>query len=257
MLATGGLSLPKTGSDGGGFLFARELGHSIQETHPCPRSVGCPGRGVGEARRSHVSNLAAGDEGAEDPGRAGGELSLHPLWIQRPRRAGREPALFPWGPRLPRAWGVRAAGPGTSSRLGGSAAPPWEELLKTGKKRLVVALLKRHFPRRLAERLLRLAEVPEDRCLSAFPRVERLRLIEQLTACPLELAGDEGYGVAEVTAGGVPLDEVVTRTLESRHVPGLHFAGEILDVDGRIGGFNFLWAWASGRRAGQAAAPTD
>ena len=63
-----------------------------------------------------------------------------------------------------------------------------------------------------------------------------------------------GYNFAEVTSGGVPLDEVNPKTMESRLSPGLHFVGEILDVDGRIGGFNFQWAWATGKVAGQAIA---
>ena len=63
-----------------------------------------------------------------------------------------------------------------------------------------------------------------------------------------------GFTIAEATAGGVPLSEVRLDTMESRLCPGLHFAGEVLDVDGRIGGFNFQWAWASGFLAGTAAA---
>jgi predicted flavoprotein YhiN len=66
--------------------------------------------------------------------------------------------------------------------------------------------------------------------------------------------GDRGFTVAEATAGGVPLTEVRLETMESRVCPGLHLAGEVLDVDGRIGGFNFQWAWASGFVAGRSAA---
>jgi predicted flavoprotein YhiN len=66
--------------------------------------------------------------------------------------------------------------------------------------------------------------------------------------------GDRGFTVAEATAGGVPLAEVRLETMESRVCPGLHLAGEVLDVDGRIGGFNFQWAWASGFVAGSSAA---
>jgi len=76
------------------------------------------------------------------------------------------------------------------------------------------------------------------------------------TATPLDITGDRGFAVAEATAGGVPLAEVRLETLESRICPGLFFAGEVLDVDGRIGGFNFQWAWASGFVAGGAAAGT-
>ena len=71
---------------------------------------------------------------------------------------------------------------------------------------------------------------------------------------PLCVEGDRGFTYAEVTMGGVPLSEVKLDTMESRITQGLHLAGEILDVDGRIGGFNFQWAWASGFVAGSAAA---
>jgi predicted flavoprotein YhiN len=75
-----------------------------------------------------------------------------------------------------------------------------------------------------------------------------------VTGTPLEVTGDRGFTLAEATAGGVPLSEVRLDTMESRLCPGLYFAGEVLDVDGRIGGFNFQWAWASGFLAGTAAA---
>jgi predicted flavoprotein YhiN len=68
----------------------------------------------------------------------------------------------------------------------------------------------------------------------------------------LPVSGTRGYNYAEVTAGGVALTEINPATMESRVCPGLYLVGEILDVDGRIGGFNFQWAWASGRVAGRA-----
>ena len=67
---------------------------------------------------------------------------------------------------------------------------------------------------------------------------------------PLPVTGDRGFTHAEVTAGGVPLAEIQLATMASRIVPGLHLCGEICDVDGRIGGYNFQWAWASGYVAG-------
>ncbi|MGB9691466.1 MAG: NAD(P)/FAD-dependent oxidoreductase, partial [Candidatus Sumerlaeaceae bacterium] len=73
-------------------------------------------------------------------------------------------------------------------------------------------------------------------------------------ALPLRVIGDRGFSAAEITAGGVHLDEVSWRTLESRKIPGLHLCGEILDVDGRLGGFNFQWAWSSAYVAARAAA---
>ena len=71
---------------------------------------------------------------------------------------------------------------------------------------------------------------------------------------PLRVTGDRGFNYAEVTAGGVPLSELRLETMESRVCPGLHLCGEICDVDGRIGGYNFQWAWASGWVAGRGVA---
>jgi predicted flavoprotein YhiN len=76
--------------------------------------------------------------------------------------------------------------------------------------------------------------------------------VHALTATVLPVSGSRGYSYAEVTAGGVPLDEIDAATMESRICPGLYFVGEILDVDGRLGGFNFQWAWSSAWVAGQA-----
>ena len=91
---------------------------------------------------------------------------------------------------------------------------------------------------------------------SLLPRLsapERLALVERLTAYPLPVSGDEGYKKAEVTGGGVALDEVDRKTLESLKAPGLYFCGEVLDAWGPIGGHNFAWAWATGRAAGHSA----
>ena len=93
-----------------------------------------------------------------------------------------------------------------------------------------------------------------ERVLAQLERDERRRLLEVLRACPLPVGGNEGYATAEVTGGGVPLAALSTQTLEARAVPGLHFAGEVIDVTGRIGGYNFLWAWVSGRQVGRAVA---
>ena len=112
-------------------------------------------------------------------------------------------------------------------------------------------LLREHLPDRLVRRLCELAGAPAT---GDLPREARKRLVSLLTSTPLEVTGDRGFTFAEATAGGVPLAEVRLDTMESRICPGLHFAGEVLDVDGRIGGFNFQWAWASGFLAGKAAA---
>ena len=93
-----------------------------------------------------------------------------------------------------------------------------------------------------------------ERTRSQLRRDERARLVEALARYRLPWTGDEGYKKAEVTGGGVPLGEVDPRTGESRLVPGLFLCGEILDCFGPIGGYNFFWAWATGRAAGLGAA---
>lgn len=101
-------------------------------------------------------------------------------------------------------------------------------------------------PARVAGALL--AELGLDGSLpmAHLPREQRRKLVHALTAWPLPVTGGRGYGFAEVTAGGVPLSEIDPATMASRKCPGLYLVGEILDVDGRIGGFNFQWAWSSG-----------
>ena len=113
-----------------------------------------------------------------------------------------------------------------------------------------MAVLREHLPERLARALCTAAAAPPT---GDLPRDARRRLATCAAALPLPITGDRGFTAAEATAGGVPLTEVRLDTLESRICPGLFFAGEVLDVDGRIGGFNFQWAWASGFVAGTAA----
>jgi hypothetical protein len=95
-----------------------------------------------------------------------------------------------------------------------------------------------------------MANVDPSRVLSDLRRDERLRLVETLVRGPLPWSGDEGYKKAEVTGGGVSLAEVDPRTMESRRHSGLYLCGEVLDAFGPIGGYNFMWAWSTGRAAG-------
>jgi predicted flavoprotein YhiN len=114
-----------------------------------------------------------------------------------------------------------------------------------------LALLRRAMPERLAAQLL--AETGlEGADLSQLRRENRLSLVEALARYPLRWSGHEGYRAAEVTGGGVGLSEVASATLESRVAEGLYLCGELLDAFGPIGGYNFLWAWVTGRTAGLA-----
>ncbi len=110
--------------------------------------------------------------------------------------------------------------------------------------------LRRELPVRLADALADAAGVPGTRLLAQLRKAERQRLIETLVQGELPWTGDEGYRKAEVTGGGVSLAEIDPRTMESRRHPGLYICGEVLDAFGPIGGYNFLWAWATGRAAG-------
>ena len=106
--------------------------------------------------------------------------------------------------------------------------------------------LRKYLPQRLADRWLE-AHTPGAWTNHALAEFEK-----QIHAWTVSPAGTEGYDKAEVTAGGVDTDELSAKTMESRKVPGLYFMGEVVDVTGHLGGFNFQWAWASGAAAGQA-----
>jgi hypothetical protein len=131
-------------------------------------------------------------------------------------------------------------------------AAAWEPLLTRGVGN-VASLIAAALPQRLVDQLMYEAQVPLDRRVSDLRRSERIALLEKLTSYVLPWTGDEGFKKAEVTGGGVALDEVDLKTLESRKAPGLYFCGEVLDAFGPIGGHNFSWAWATGRTAGRAA----
>ena len=95
------------------------------------------------------------------------------------------------------------------------------------------------------------------RWAAALSRPDRGRLVGCVKRLRLGVTGTLGFGKAEVTAGGVVLDEVDSRTMQSKRAPGLYLAGEVLDLDGPIGGYNFQAAWSTGWLAGSCAARTD
>jgi len=137
----------------------------------------------------------------------------------------------------------------------GMGVEQWRAALAGGGAAGIAAVMRgRGVLARLAAALVAEAGVPPDRRAAELRAAERDALIAALTACPLAVTGvDGGWGKAEVTAGGLAL-AALAPTLESRAAPGLHVCGELLAPAGRLGGFNFYWAWASGRVAGLAAA---
>jgi predicted Rossmann fold flavoprotein len=120
-------------------------------------------------------------------------------------------------------------------------------------KRHVVSVLAQRLPKRLAEALLVVAGQKADLRAAEFTRHARAAVVNAVKAVSIRIAGTRGFAKAEVTAGGVSLAEVDSRTMESKLVPGLYFAGEILDLDGPIGGYNFQAAFSTGVLAGRSA----
>jgi len=244
ILATGGLSVPMTGSDGGGLAAAIALGHPHHETYPALTPlVADPAVHAGLAGVSVDVRLRARWQG-RDTESEGGFLFTH--------RGYSGPAVLDVSHvavRSRMAGGERAA---LRVRWTTLDAAAWSGELQSAQG-VVLNVLARRMPERLAAHLLLDAGVPQDRRAAELRRAERSALVEALTSYELPWTGDEGYKKAEVTGGGIALDAVDPRTLESRIHPGLYFCGEILDAFGPIGGHNFAWAWSTGRMAGRGA----
>lgn len=118
-------------------------------------------------------------------------------------------------------------------------------------RRGVLNIMAELVPRRLAEAIMARAGVPLDRRAAELSRAERTAIVDGLKRTVIPITGTLGFKKAEVTAGGVSLDEVDSRTMESKLVPNLYFAGEVLDLDGPIGGYNFQSAFSTGYLAGE------
>jgi len=278
ILATGGRSVLAGGADAAGYAWAGTMGHTVRPTYPALVPL------VGDAPAHHALagvSLAARVTARSDGDRAtsnGGFLFTHKGWsgpavldvshvVERARLAGRTAEVrvcFGFGEEQRRREEEKISANGPVRDLRGSvtgdAAAQWNAALKcaAGARSLSSFLSKSSsslpsLPDRLASLILETAGVPDVQ-LSYLSREARARVVETLTAFPLPAAGTEGYRTAEVTGGGIALEEVDPGSGRSRLVPGLFLAGEILDAFGPIGGFNFQWAWATGRTAGEAAA---
>jgi hypothetical protein len=117
-------------------------------------------------------------------------------------------------------------------------------------KKSITAILPPELPRRLVDALLAAAEVAGDLRCAEFGKAARVRLVRAFKHCAIPMTGTLGFKKAEVTAGGIALAEVDSRSMEGRLVPGLYLAGEVLDLDGPIGGYNFQSAFSTGWLAG-------
>jgi predicted Rossmann fold flavoprotein len=248
VMATGGLSLPKTGSDGAGLEIARALGHSIVPTTPAlaPLIV----RDGFNERLSGVAQdveLALRVDGRITERIAGAMLWTHfgvsgPAALDmsrhylRARVKGGQPTIT-----------VSFGRSGTFETVNARLARMTADRPRTTIQSAVAELV----PGSVAAALLGHAGEDGATKLGSLSRERRRAITHALTALPLQVVDSRGYNFAEATAGGISLDEIDPSSMESRRCRGLYLVGEMLDVDGRLGGFNFQWAWSSGRAAAE------
>ncbi len=246
ILATGGLSVPHTGSDGRGLQMAEQLGHAVNPTYaaltPLIWRMPVPFQHLSGVSLPVTITARSTRRSAEA---TGGFLFTHQGYSGPAVLDVSHVAVRSRSDRQPAAITVRWS---TLSDNG------WNDALRPKGARTVLTAVGSELPHRLAEALLSAADIEPDRPLSQLNRAERLRLIDTLVRGSLPWTGDEGYKKAEVTGGGVSLTEIDPKTMQSRRHKGLFLCGEMLDAFGPIGGYNFLWAWATGRAAGIGAA---
>ena len=242
VLATGGRSLPKTGSDGFGYTLAERLGHSVTPTFPALDPLLLDGDFhtslSGIAQEVELTIRVEGDR----PVRIRGDMLWTHFGVSGPVALDAS-RFFNHAKETSRSVTVDAnLLPG---RDFGQAENEWMQQAGRQPKAKPATLLKNVLPARVADAVLDRLGMTAGPVAGQLPRDDRRRLINALLAWRLPVVGTRGYKYAEVTAGGVPLAEVEPATMASRKCPGLYLIGEILDVDGRIGGFNFQWAWSS------------
>ena len=251
VLATGGMALPKSGSDGGGYALATALSHTLTERRfPAlvPVIVGDASAWI--TKLSGVSARVAVEVRAS----TGKRLARFENDMLCTHFGLSGPAVMDASRWLTDA---RTTDPGATLCIGWLVDESFEavdtQLLDLG-ARTVTSWLRGRVSERLARAICEQHGVDPALPGAQLTKTARRALARALTEMPVEITGDRGFSHAEATAGGVLLSEIDPRTMQSRVCPGLWLIGEVLDVDGRIGGFNFQWAWASGAVAGESVA---
>ncbi|WP_020472129.1 BaiN/RdsA family NAD(P)/FAD-dependent oxidoreductase [Zavarzinella formosa] len=248
ILTTGGQSFPGCGTRGDGYRFAAKLGHAIVALKPSlvPITIDVPW--VNELRGVTLEDVGMKvlEKDKTLSAKRGGFLFAHfgltgpaPLNISKAISLHADPKSLEL----------------ELDFLPGRIDAEVDDFLKneslnSGKKQLA-SVLSEQLPRRLADTILTLTKQPLDRKASGLAKADRLQLVTAIKHLRIPVRGTLGFEKAEVTAGGVSLDEVDSRTMQSKIVPGLFLAGEVLDLDGPIGGFNFQAAWSTGWLAGR------
>lgn len=263
ILATGGQSLPKSGSDGKGWVLAKQLGHSVTPTYPAlvPLILESTFFHAGLSGISHDATITTQVNKKVIDRRTGSLLWTH-LGISGPVVLDAS-----------RFW-VMAKGQGQEVRVTMSCFPDktneeveqWiGQVSRQPGRKTVGNFLAQQLPTRLVQALCLMVDQEhqdlgepspknlESMPMNQLPQLKRKTLTKVLTELHLPVVGNRGWNFAEVTSGGIPLSEINPKTMMSRKVPGLYLIGEMLDCDGRIGGFNFQWAWSTGFIAGTSA----
>jgi predicted Rossmann fold flavoprotein len=236
VIATGGLSIPMMGATGFGYELARQFGHQV-----LPTRAGLVPLTLSGKHQEHYQDLAG--------------VALAQAQAQVGKRSFRAGLLFTHrglsGPSILQISSYWQ--PGDDLRLDLSPQQPLGAWLRAQRAARPAAELKtvlgEVLPKRLAQRLCE--QWLDNRPMRQYREPELDGIAEQLHAWPIVASGSEGYRTAEVTLGGVDTDGLSSSTMQSKLVPGLYFIGEVVDVTGWLGGYNFQWAWACGHAAGQ------
>lgn len=248
VLATGGQAAPVLGSDGSGYKLARELGHKVTVCVPALCGLKCSEKGWRQLQGV----------------RAKGRVEL---------RLDRRSILADTGEIQFTTYGLSGIVVFNLSRYAALGLHKkqyvevvcdlleeyeepvlirqWEGLKKTCGYRKALDVLTGYLPEKLAGYLLRRTGISEKRNWKELSEKELRELMQTCKRLAVPITGGNSYEQAQVTAGGVPIHEVELQSMESRVQPGCYLIGELLDVDGSCGGYNLMWAWETGRRAGR------
>jgi len=235
IIATGGLSIPKIGATGFAYDIARQFGHSIID--PVAGLVPFTFTDSDKAAFAALAGVA------------------HPVRVSCGKTSFDEALLFTHrglsGPAILQISSYWQPGaPVTIDLLGQTDSPPLRDLQRQDGRQKLGSVLKAHIADRLLDDLTARFDLVTDRPLAELAAKTLDRWDSALRRWSVKPSGTEGWRTAEVTLGGIDTDGLSSKTMESKHMPGLYFIGECVDVTGWLGGYNFQWAWASGWVAG-------
>ena len=252
VLATGGLSYPATGSDGDGFAMAKKLGHSVSSCVPSLVPLRCEERWCSELEGLSLKNVALRcKQGKKLLFDELGEMMFTGDGITGPLALSLSAVLA--GKELPVTVSIDLKPALDAEQLDRRLLRDFGEAPNRAFKNSLSDLL----PRSLIPVVIRLSGIDAEKKLNVLTAAERRRLGELLKRLPLTVVGDHGWNEAVVTAGGVSLKEVDPKTMQSKLLPGLYLAGELLDADAYTGGYNLTIAFCTGAAAGNAVLQED